>query len=99
MEELGNPPHEAPRGMYSTEDLNLSEELILDADRLVSLQGCLFMFTNRLRMLLIQLFLKAGEYLEDLTFSGEPFLRLVDPHLERGSSGRLLFADVFDVNV
>jgi len=77
-------------------DLNLGEELILEVCCRVSLQGSLLTFMNRLRTLLIQLFLEADKYLEELTFGGEPCLRLV---VGRGRSGRLLFADVLDVNV
>ena len=84
---MGTLPHEAPRGLRSAEDLNLGEELIWDAGRYNSLQASLFTFMNRIRSLLIQLFLEATEHLEVLTFDGESCLGLVGPHLERSSSG------------
>jgi len=37
--------------------------------------------------------------LEELTFGGELRLGMAGPHLGCGSSGRLLFADVFNENV
>ena len=76
----------------------LVKELILDAGCRVSIQGSLLTFMNRVRLLLIQLFLEVCEYLEELTFGVEPCSGLVGPHLGRCSLGRF-FADVFDVNV
>ena len=80
-------------------DPNLGEELILDTGYCIYLQGNLLMITNHLRLLLIQLFSEASEHLEKLTFGGELRLELVGPHLGRGGSRKMLFADVFDVNV
>ena len=77
----------------------MGEKLILDASDRVSLQGSLLTFIDHLRLLLVQLFLEAGEHLEKLTFSGEPRFRMVGPHLWFGSWGRVFFTSVFDGNV
>ena len=78
----------SPRGFWRTAIsgiCNLGEESILDAGSRVSLQGILLTFTNRLRPLLVQLFLEAGEHLEKLTFGGELSLGLIGPCLWHGS--------------
>ena len=96
---MGTLPHEAPRGLRYTDDLDLGEEQVQGMGCHVSLQDNLLTFTNRLHPLLIQLILEASEHLEKLTFSGEPCLGLVAPHFRRVRSRRALFVDVFDVNI
>ena len=80
-------------------DLNLGEKLILDVVCCVSLQGSQFTFTNRLRPLLLQLFLEAGKHLEKLIFGRERCLGLIGPLLGHGSWKREVFITFFDVNV
>ena len=80
-------------GLRSLEDLNLGEELILEADGHVSLQGSLLTFTNHLDSLLFQLFLKIGEHLETLTFCGASCFRLIIPS-EKIALRRLLHVNV-----
>jgi len=43
--------------------------------------------------------LEAGEHLEELTFRREPGFVSVGPCLRCSSGGRVLFSDVFDVNI
>jgi len=90
-------PHEAPRGLRSTEDLNLGEKLILDASHRVSLRAACSRSQIASARCLSNCFF--GEHLEKLTFGGELCLGLVGPHFGLGSLRRALFADIFDVNV
>ena len=85
---------ESPKGLRSTENLNLDEVLILDMSCHISLQDSLLTFMNRLRPLLIQFFLEVDEHLEKLTSNEEPCHGLVGLLLERGSTGKVLFADI-----
>ena len=86
------------RRLRSPEDLDLGDELILDASSRVSFPGMLLTYTNCLRSLLLQLFLEIGEHLEKLIFNGAPCFRLINPYLEHGSWGRKLFVDFFDMS-
>ena len=52
-----NPPPGVFERLRSLKDLNLGEKLILDVSDRLSLQGSLLTFTDRLRLLLVQLFL------------------------------------------
>ena len=84
-EEVRNPPPGMLRGLRSSEDLDLGEELILNASDRISFQGSLLTLTNRLCSLLLQLFLEIGEHLEKLTFSGASRFKLINQHLRHDS--------------
>jgi len=60
-----------PSGLQPPQGLDLSDDLVLDADHCVSLQGYLLMLMSRLHPLFVQLSQKTKEHLDELALGGE----------------------------
>ena len=76
----------------------MHDELILNTGCRVSFESNLLAFTNRLRLLLVQLFLETNGHLEELAFSGDLGLLPIVLGSQISRRGRLTLAGVFNEN-